>query len=229
MLVFNIFTSQNDLLGVILLLCAYVSSLLLAMSFHEFGHAHAALKEGDMTAKAVGRYTLAPLAHVDVKGIIFLLLFGFGWAKPVPVDSRNFKRGKISAVRVYSAGILVNIAVGLASAMIYAALFVFFPGVFESGVYGIALSYFLQYMVMINFIFAFFNLLPFHSFDGYRLIETFTKPYSGFSVFMQRYSFMILLFGIFTGLISAYVNLVPLNLAELVIDGFKKLFILFLG
>ena len=228
MLTFNLFTSNSNLLGMFLFVCAYVSSLLLSMSFHEFAHAHAAFKEGDLTAKTVGRYTLAPFAHVDIKGVFFLLLFGYGWAKPVPVDSRNFKRGKCSALRVYSAGILTNLGLGIIAAMLYAAFYVFFPQIF-SVVYGQAVMRFLQYMLSLNFIFAFFNLLPFYSFDGYRIIETFTKPYSKFVDFMRRYSFIILLLCIFTGIISMYVNYVPLNLANWIQEGFIKIFTLFLG
>jgi len=228
MLTFNLFTSNSNLLGMFLFVCAYVSSLLLSMSFHEFAHAHAAFKEGDLTAKTVGRYTLAPFAHVDIKGVFFLLLFGYGWAKPVPVDSRNFKRGKRSALRVYSAGILTNLGLGIVAAMLYAAFYVFVPQIF-SVVYGQAVMRFLQYMLSLNFIFAFFNLLPFYSFDGYRIIETFTKPYSKFVDFMRRYSFIILLLCIFTGIISMYVNYVPLNLANWIQEGFIKIFTLFLG
>ncbi|MBQ9790684.1 MAG: site-2 protease family protein [Clostridia bacterium] len=229
MLLFNIFTTENSFVGMLLMICAYISALLLAMAFHEFAHAHAAFKEGDLTAKSVGRYTLAPFSHVDIRGIFFLVLFGYGWAKPVPVDSRNFRRGKLSALRVYSAGVLTNILVGVISAVIYAALYVFLPEAFTFGIYGQAVMQFLQYMIMINFIFGFFNLLPFYSFDGYRIIETFTKPYSKFIDFMRRYSFIILLLCIFTGIISLFVEWVPLSLAQFLLDGLIKLFTLFLG
>lgn len=224
MLLFNLLQTENDFWGMILMLCAYVSALLLSLSFHEFAHAHAAFKEGDKTAKALGRYTLAPHAHIDFRGIFFLLIFGYGWAKPVPVDSRNFKRGKLSAFRVYSAGIFANLAIGILATAIYSAVLVFVPYVFASNAYGAALSNFLEYMIVLNFVYAFFNLLPFYAFDGYRLIETFTKPNGKFVDFMRRYSFIILLVCIFTGLISAYVDLVPINLANWIMEGFIELF-----
>ena len=83
-------------------------------------------------------------------------------------------------------------------------------------------------MVHINFIFAFFNILPFYSFDGYRIIDTFLKPYSPFSQFMKKYSSIILILAILTGIISMYVTYVPLQLAELVIKGFNEVFKLFI-
>jgi len=226
---YQIFLMDNDILLGVLILFAYISALLLSMTFHEFAHAHAAKMEGDHTAKALGRYTLAPLAHVDIKGIIFLVLFGYGWAKPVPIDPRNFRNGKVSALKVYSAGVITNIIVGVVSAMLHALFTVVVPVVYTgTGYYGIALNYFLESMILLNFIFAFFNLLPFYSFDGYRIIETFTKPYNKFVDFMRKYSFMLLLLFVFTGIMSMYVSYIPVNLANLVIEGFKKLFGLFI-
>lgn len=223
----GILTSSSSFVVTLLVIFAYFSALILAMSVHEFGHAHAALKQGDLTAKTLGRYTLAPFAHVDITGIIFLVIFGFGWAKPVPVDPRNFKNGRKSELLVYSSGILTNLIVGVIFAFIYSAINVFVPSVYSSlGAYGVALEYFLQYMVLLNFIFAFFNLLPFAGFDGYNIIATFTKPNNAFLNFMRRYGYFVLLICIFTGVISLYINLVALNLANLVLDGFTKLFLL---
>ena len=88
---------------------AIMMALFVAMPFHEFAHAAAAKREGDFTAVAYRRYTLALHKHFDLKGFIFLFLFGFGWAKPVPVDERNFKRGKKSKLIVSSAGIVTNL------------------------------------------------------------------------------------------------------------------------
>ena len=90
-----LFPSANADVGFIyslLSLVAMVMALFVAMPFHEFAHAAAAKHEGDFTAVAYRRYTLAFHKHFDFKGFLFLLLFRFGWAKPVPVDERNFKR-----------------------------------------------------------------------------------------------------------------------------------------
>ena len=91
---------------------ATLMALFVAMPFHEFAHAAAAKHEGDYTAVAYRRYTLAFHRHFDVRGFIFLFLFRFGWAKPVPVDERNFKRGRKSKFIVSVAGILTNFILG---------------------------------------------------------------------------------------------------------------------
>lgn len=221
----SILTTENSFIVMLLLIFAYFSALLIAMSIHEFGHAHAAYKQGDNTAKVLGRYTLAPFAHVDISGILFLIIFGFGWAKPVPVDPRNFKNGKKSELLVYSAGILTNIIVGTIFAFIYALISTLLPQVFTNlGAYGIALESFLQYVIILNFVFAFFNLLPFNGFDGYRLIECITKPNNPFLLFMQRYGFLLLILLVFTGAISIYINYTAINLANLVLRAFTELF-----
>lgn len=71
-----------------------VPAILISLTFHEFGHAYAAYKMGDPTARNLGRMTLNPLAHIDPIGFILLVLFGFGWAKPVPVNPRNYKTSR---------------------------------------------------------------------------------------------------------------------------------------
>ena len=68
-----------------------IPAILIALCFHEFAHAYSAYKLGDPTAKMKGRLTIDPTKHLDVFGTIAMILCGFGWAKPVPVDSRNFK------------------------------------------------------------------------------------------------------------------------------------------
>ena len=84
------FFSSLDFISIVINIVAYLMALCVAMSFHEFAHAFAASTQGDYTAKVMGRQTLAPLAHVDVLGFVSFLFFRFGWAKPVPVDPRNF-------------------------------------------------------------------------------------------------------------------------------------------
>ena len=82
--------------NLLIVIIATVMAVFVAAPFHEFAHAFAAKREGDYTAVACGRYTLAPLAHFDWQGFLMLMIFRFGWAKPVPVDSRNFKNGRKS-------------------------------------------------------------------------------------------------------------------------------------
>ena len=80
-----------------------------ALSFHEFAHAWMASKCGDNTAARMGRLTLNPMAHLDVMGSLMILFVGFGWAKPVPVDSRNLRDPRKDMMKVAAAGPLSNL------------------------------------------------------------------------------------------------------------------------
>lgn len=184
----NTFTSGIGYFFIILL--AYFSALAVAVSFHEFAHAYVAMKQGDHTAKVYGRCTLAPHAHFDTKGFIFLMLFRFGWAKPVPVDSRNFKNGKKSAFLVAIAGVVTNLIIGILFLFIYMLLLKVWPAVFEIPVYGYMLEYFLLLSVQLNFALVFMNLLPIYPLDGYKVIESFCKTENSFLRFTKDYSLL---------------------------------------
>lgn len=219
---------QNYGSGIIYILIyglAYIMALFVAMPFHEFAHAYVAKKEGDYTAVALKRCTLAPLAHIDVKGLIFLLLFGFGWAKPVPIDERNFKRGKLSKFLVSIAGILMNLVLGIVFLFIYFLIYKISPNFYNSGIYGTLVKMFLSLSVSLNFSFAFFNLLPIYPLDGFRIIETFTGWNNGFILFMKKYSFVIYLVLVFSTVLEIYFNYT----AGFLITGLSNLFIKILG
>ena len=98
-----------DPIGTLIYLLLAMPGRLLAISFHEWGHAWMAYKCGDPTAKNVGRMTINPLAHLDLFGLAMMLLAGFGWAKPVPVNPRNFRNLRRDDLKVSLAGITMNI------------------------------------------------------------------------------------------------------------------------
>ena len=202
-----------------------VMALFIAMPVHEFAHAVAAKHEGDYTAVVAKRYTLAPLAHFDAMGFIFLFLFRFGWAKPVPVDERNFKRGKKSKLLVSIAGILANLLTGIIFLFIYMLILRFAPELYTSSIYGNVLYQFLITSVSLNFMLAIFNLLPIYPLDGYRIIESFSKTDNAFLRFTKKYSFLIYLILIFT---SLYYIIYEYT-AGLLIEGLIRLFSLILG
>lgn len=204
---------------------ASLMALFIAMPFHEFAHAYAAKREGDYTAVAQKRYTLAFHAHFDFVGFICLFFFGFGWAKPVPVDSRNFKRGKKSAFLVSIAGILTNFILGVIFLFIYMLVLKFASVEFTQSFYGMLLLNFLSISVSLNFMLAFFNLLPIYPLDGYRIIESFCINDNIFLAFMRKYSIIIYILMIVTGLYSI---LYYATMGYLV-DGLVKLFSIILG
>lgn len=216
----------TDLLPFIISAIASLSAILVSLAVHEWAHAFAAYKQGDPTAKTLGRMTLAPFAHIDWWGFICLLILGFGWAKPVPVDSRNFKNGKKSGFVVSIAGILANLITGTVFLLISCALDNFIPNyVTDWGLYGTALKMFLTNVVNINYVLAFFNLLPIYPLDGFRMIEAFANPNSKFIDFMRRYSRIILIVVIvFTIILDVYFSFTAYALKDLLQKAFNSLF-----
>ena len=218
MTLFGVYNVQ--VLYLLLSVVAFLMALFIAIPFHEFAHAFAAKKEGDYTAYYMKRYTLAPFAHFDVRGFLFMIFFGFGWAKPVPVDPRNFKRGRRSEFWVSIAGILMNLALGVVFLSIYYLLWKFFPKVYDIKIYGFLLELFLMYSFSLNFSLAFFNLLPFYPLDGYNIVKSLSRTDNGYLRFVRQYSFVIMIIFLITGLYSFYYNYT----SGLVIDGLSRLF-----
>ena len=152
---------------------------LLAIVAHEAAHAWMANRFGDATAKAAGRLTLNPAAHYDPWGtVLFPLLSavtGFaviGWAKPVPINTRNFTKMRPGLFWVSFAGPLSNLILGTISAFLVAFIAVKVPSNFSY--YAILLGM-LKYSVFINFILAFFNLIPIPPLDGSKMVSAFLR------------------------------------------------------
>ena len=205
---------------ILIVIVATIMAVFVAAPFHEFAHAYAAKKEGDYTAVACGRYTLAPLAHFDWTGFFMLLIFRFGWAKPVPVDSRNFKNGRKSQLKVACAGIIANLILGTFFLFMYLFILKIRPAFYESSYYGLLVGSFLEMSVSLNFMLAFFNLLPLYPLDGYKIIDSFCKFENSFLQFMKKHSMWIYLIVIFTSLYSIYYTYT----AGVLVDWLIKLF-----
>ncbi len=97
-------------------------SVIVAISVHEWAHAYAAHKMGDDTAKNLGRMTINPFAHLDITGFLMLMLVGFGWAKPVPINERNFKDQRKGMLLVSCAGIIANLIMAMVAILIILTL-----------------------------------------------------------------------------------------------------------
>lgn len=142
-----------------------VAVLLIAFTVHEFSHAYVAYKFGDPTAKNQGRVTLNPMKHLDPFGTILLLIAGFGWAKPVPVNRFYFKNPRLAGVLVSAAGPLSNLVV---AAIGYAILYSFFASGQPIPVY---VEPFINKLIELNVVLFVFNLIPLPPLDGYRIVE----------------------------------------------------------
>ena len=145
---------------------AYIIAITIAFTVHEFAHAFAADQLGDDTAKLMGRMTLNPLVHLDPLGTIFLLAFGFGWGKPVPINPNQLKN-RTDEIIVSLAGIFAN--------LILAALF-YLPIRFNLVDTNSLITLILHFIVLINLYLAAFNILPIPPLDGSHVIDVFLPP-----------------------------------------------------
>lgn len=195
--IFDIFTSGYTWQTMIIVLLAYLVAIVVAIVFHEFAHAYVAHKNGDDTAKIAGRMTLNPAAHFDLIGFLFLLLVGFGWAKPVPVDDRNFRNIKKGRILVGIAGVVTNIIIAIISVFFYV---LFFSVLDVSQLFWTFVVLTFKYLAIINFMLAVFNILPIFPLDGFNIIATFAKPGNKFVSFMYRYGSLLLILLLLVGL-----------------------------
>ena len=171
--------------------------LLWALSFHEFCHGWMAYKLGDRTAAMQGRLTLNPLRHLDPVGTLMLLFFRFGWAKPVQIDSRNFKNPRRDIAMVALAGPVGNFISAFAIAIICGVLVRLSPGLLSTPLGAVVF-----YMMIMNVGLGIFNLIPIPPLDGSRVLAMFL-PVSALSgyYFLERWGFIIIMFCAFLGIL----------------------------
>lgn len=162
-----------------------IPSILIASTVHEYAHGLAAYKLGDPTAKAYRRLTLNPLKHIDPIGALSMVLFRFGWSKPVPINEYNFKNRELGTAIVSFAGPLSN--------LILAAIFgsinlIFHPDL--GSIFGI----FLFTFTLINISLAIFNLIPIPPLDGHKIVRAFLpKKIRYYWEKMEKFSFLFIL------------------------------------
>lgn len=196
---------DNDLLAALVVFGALVTALIVGISFHEFSHAYVADSMGDRLPRSLGRVTLNPLAHLDPAGTIILLLAGFGWGKPVPVNPNVARNPKAAMALIAAAGPLSNFLVAAVVGLLFQVGLV--PWLSPFNLDGIDLQLFLGFdaadylglylsaIVVISVILGVFNLLPIFPLDGHRLIPPFLTDEGARSYmhFQARYGFIILI------------------------------------
>jgi Zn-dependent protease len=135
--------------------------VLFSLTVHEYSHGRVALMLGDNTAQKLGRLSFNPLRHLDIMGVLFFYFVGFGWAKPVPVDWRNFENPRRDMMYVAIAGPLANIAMAVGCSFFIRLISPEFSYLFVILAYGI----------WINVALAIFNMLPMYPLDGSSVLK----------------------------------------------------------
>lgn len=184
MLLYELFSGHLPLIAFV----SIISGILIGVTIHEYAHALIAFRNGDPTAKYEGRLSLNPFAHLDPAGTLMLLLVGFGWGKPVPINPSNFTK-KSSEIKVAFAGIVANIIFAL-----IAAIPIRIANANGILIESSSLLIFLNGIVEINLVLAAFNLIPIPPLDGSHLVEYFLNE-------DQKYAFQTIGPSILIGLI----------------------------
>ncbi len=188
----------------------FLPTIIIALTVHEFAHAWVAYQLGDPTAKANGRLTLNPLAHLDPLGTITLILFRFGWGKPVPVNEYNFKNPILGTALTSIAGPMANLFLAILGTVIFHNLNSTEPYV----------NLLLIYFVLINLLLMMFNLLPVPPLDGHKIVrailpESIRPSWESLENFSPYILIATLFVIIYTGILSTVIfNLLEIFIPE---------------
>ncbi len=169
----SLIRGQLDFQTAVVYILALLTIIFLVLPFHEWAHAFTAMKLGDTSVKYRGRLTLNPLAHIDPIGALALLLFGIGWAKPVPIDSRNFKKPKLYMGITALMGPVANLVAAFAGGLILQTLAKFVPAFLALNTFGYYIYLFLAFYIQVNVTLAIFNFLPIPPLDGSKILFIF--------------------------------------------------------
>lgn len=172
--------------------------LMYAIIFHELAHGWVAYRMGDPTAKQMGRLSLNPLKHLDPVGTLMLFIFGFGWAKPVPVNFSRIRDLRKGMILVSSAGIIANMILA------FIALFLYnFLSLPMSSITGKLLFTFAR----INIVLAAFNLIPLPPLDGSKILLGFApKNVQDFLLSIERFGFFIIIGLLYLGVLDPVID-----------------------
>lgn len=166
-----------------------IIAIILAMTFHEFGHAYISYKLGDPTPQKDGRLTLNPFKHIDFFGMLMIIVVGFGWAKPVQINSQYYKDKKLDTMLVSAAGPIMNLIIA-----VIVTLFLNFN----------ILTDLLNKIVFVNIVLGVFNLLPIPPLDGSKIVTGFLPEKLYFKwLNIESFGFIILLILMITGVMNA--------------------------
>lgn len=192
----------------------YVSiflALIIVLPIHEFAHAFAAVKSGDPTPKIQGRYTLNPLAHFDIYGLLLFIIAKFGWAKPVPVNPYNFRNYKRGCFFVSIAGVSANYILAFIACPLFMLAYKYISPL-DLGYFDDVIVKSLYYTYSLSITFFVFNLIPIYPLDGFRVLEVFWTKKGKFYYFLVRYGRFVLYGLILLSFLSSIINFPQINI-----------------
>ena len=198
--------------------------ILFALSLHETAHGYVASRLGDPTAKSLGRLTLNPIKHLDPIGFICMVLFGFGWANPVPINSRYFKKPRRDMAICALAGPVSNLLAAVCFSVLYGIALVAFNlvaikiGFPNETAYQLAEHFliFLYYGISLNVTLAVFNLLPIPPLDGSRILSAFLPARLAYKYLKyERIISIVLMVLLLVGVLSPVISIAT----DLIING----------
>ena len=194
----------------------------LSLSVHETAHGYVAYKLGDPTARNLGRLTLNPIKHLDLFGTLCMVLFGFGWAKPVPINTRYFKKPKRDMALTGMAGPISNLLLAVGFALVLKLVIYIFNFVPETAFTADLLYWtwvFLSLGVQLNVTLMVFNLLPIPPLDGSRLLFAFLPTKAYFKMMQyERYIYIVFLVLLAIGVLDTPISFLS-DLVLRVIDA----------
>ena len=173
---------------------------LLCVTLHELAHGLAALSMGDTTARDAGRLTLNPLRHLDLGGLLMMAVFHFGWAKPVPVDMRNFKNPRRGMAVTALAGPVSNLLLAIVALALYGILYYPLLMLGEAGYFLIRLLVTTAYL---STALAVFNLIPISPLDGSKVLYSFLSDEAYYKLMRyERYGMILMIILVATGILG---------------------------
>ena len=186
--------------------------VMLALSLHETAHGYVALKLGDPTAQNYGRLTLNPAKHFDPIGFLCMVFFGFGWAKPVPINTRYFKNPKKGMALSAAAGPISNLLLAVIFALLWRIELEIAPEYFtDRFLYNVFywIQEFLVAGITLNVGFAVFNLIPIPPFDGSRIFLILLPEHLYFKVMRyERQLYAVLMIALVLGVLDTPLSVV---------------------
>ena len=224
-MIYTILYERFDAIIKIIMILAFLTSAVFAISLHEYAHGFAAYKMGDMTAKANGRLTINPAAHFEPIGFLMFLLVGFGFARPVPINPYNFKDIKKGLLITSLARVTANLIQAIVAFGLWVGIGYLLPVVVSIK----ALYYFLLYLfyvaffsTLLNVALIAFNILPIYPLDGYNVVASLSRTNNAYLRFMRQYGSYILLGILLLGYFFDAIGLPQANLFRLYITGIQK-------